>query len=169
VRELFVVRHAIAHERNAARWPNDDARPLTDEGVQKFRQAARGLARLFTAPEESLTSPLIRARQTAAILEERAAFPPAIELEALRPDANLAALLSALSKRRAARIAVVGHEPDLSQLIGALLGGVAARPLLEMKKGAVAQLAFAQRIEAGGGHLIALLPPRVLRRLAGKG
>jgi len=79
--ELLIVRHAIAHERDASLWPNDEERPLTKEGIDKFRQAARGLERVVDAPEELLCSPLTRARQTAAILEEKAAFPRAIELD----------------------------------------------------------------------------------------
>jgi phosphohistidine phosphatase len=166
MRELLIVRHAIAHERNAATWPNDDARPLTEPGIKKFRQAARGLAQLIEAPEELLTSPLERARQTASILEARAGFPAAIVLDALRPDTEAAAAVSALNRRRAQRIAIVGHEPDLSRLIGVLMSGLGARAVVEMKKGAVAQLTFAQRIEPGAGLLVALFPPRVLRSMA---
>jgi len=169
MRELFIIRHAIAHERDASKWPNDDERPLTEEGIRKFRQVARGLKRLVDAPDEMLTSRLPRARQTAAILEEQAAFPAAIELDMLRPDTEISALIRALQARGAARIAVVGHEPDLSQLIGALAGSQGARAAVEMKKGAVAHLAFERRIKAGSGQLLALLPPRVLRALRRKG
>jgi phosphohistidine phosphatase len=168
MRELFIIRHAIAYERDAAKWPNDDERPLTEDGIRKFRQAARGLKRLVDPPEELLTSPLPRARQTAAILEEHAGFPAAVELDILRPDAELSAQIRALQARGPARVAVVGHEPDLSQLIGALAGSQGARVAVEMKKGAVAHLAFERRIKAGAGQLLALLPPRVLRALQRK-
>jgi phosphohistidine phosphatase len=163
MRELLIIRHAIAYERDPSAWPNDDARPLTELGIKKFRQAARGLAQLVEAPEELLTSPLERARQTASILEAGAAFPTALVLEALRPDTEAAAVVAALNRRRAERIAIVGHEPDLSRLIGVLMSGLGARALVEMKKGAVAQLTFARRIEPGAGRLIALFPPRALR------
>jgi phosphohistidine phosphatase len=167
--ELLIIRHAVAHERDASAWPNDEERPLTEAGIEKFRQAARGLARVLDAPEELLCSPLTRTRQTAAILEEKAGFPRAIELDMLRPDTETATLVRALQERQRARIAVVGHEPSLSELICALLAGLDARAEVEMKKGAVAQLAFADRIEAGRGQLLQLLPPRVLRALARKG
>ncbi|HKO93729.1 MAG TPA: histidine phosphatase family protein [Polyangiaceae bacterium] len=163
MRELLIIRHAIAHERDPSAWPNDDARPLTELGIKKFRQAARGLAQLVEAPEELLTSPLQRARQTASILEARAAFPAALVLEALRPDTEAAAVVAALNRRRAERIAIVGHEPDLSRLIGVLTSGLGARAVVEMKKGAVAHLTFAKRIEPGAGLLTALFPPRALR------
>lgn len=166
--ELLIIRHAIAHERDASTWPNDDERPLNEKGIKRFGVAARGLARVFEVPDELLCSPLTRARETAAILEEKAAFPRAIQLDLLRPDAEIAALINALRARSAARLAVVGHEPGLSALISALLAGRDGRAAVEMKKGAVAQLAFAQQVEAGRGQLSALLPPSVLRLLARK-
>ena len=178
--ELLIIRHAIAYERDASAWPNDDQRPLTGKGIARFRRAARGLGRVLEAPDELLCSSLTRARQTAAILEAEAAFPQAIELDMLRPDAEVSAMIRALQERHVARIAIVGHEPNLSELIGALIsGGNSSRSrevssaglsaAVQMKKGAVAQLAFAHRIEAGAGQLLALVPPRVLRALARKG
>jgi len=163
--ELLIIRHAVAHERDASAWPNDELRPLTAEGSDKFRKAARGLARVADVPEELLCSPLVRARQTAAILEREAAFPRALELDVLRPGTAISVLVRALHERRSASIAIVGHEPDLGQLLASLLGG----PVVPLKKGAVAQLAFEQRVEEGAGQLLALLPPRVLRALARKG
>ena len=66
--KVYLVRHAIAHERNRTRWPKDAARPLTAAGKQKFRKTARGLARLLPKSALLLTSPFVRARDTALIL-----------------------------------------------------------------------------------------------------
>lgn len=164
--ELFIIRHAVAHERDASKWPNDDLRPLTEEGIRKFRKAALGLSHLLDAPEELLTSTLTRARQTAAILVERAGFPAPVEIDALRPDAPIKTLIAALAKRDAQRVALVGHEPDLSQLIGALVGSGGQPAQVEMKKGACAQLSFERRVAAGSGQLVALWPPSSLRAIA---
>ena len=65
--ELYLVRHGLAEERGDA-WPDDTKRPLTDEGISRMRKGARGLARLGLSVEVVLTSPLVRARQTAEIL-----------------------------------------------------------------------------------------------------
>src|SRR4029450_7680736 len=62
---VFIIRHAIAAERSPE--IPDDARPLTGRGKKRFRQAARGLARLFRRPGHLLPSPVVRARQTARI------------------------------------------------------------------------------------------------------
>jgi phosphohistidine phosphatase len=166
VRHLIVTRPARAHDPNDSTWPNDDERPLTDDGVRKFRVAARGLAWLVDPPEELLTSSLTRARQTAEILEREAGFPAAVEIAELRPDAKISAVVAALKKRRATRIAIVGHEPNLSLLVGALLRGVDSRTMLELKKGAVAQLDFVNGIDTGKGKLLGLMQPRALRGLA---
>ena len=67
--QVFLVRHAIAHERNRVRWPNDALRPLTTAGIRKFRKAAYGISPIWL-PKRAvlLTSPYVRARETAAIL-----------------------------------------------------------------------------------------------------
>src|ERR1700758_583489 len=75
--ELLIVRHAIACERDAQRWPDDTERPLSPRGVLRARQAARGVKRLVPRPARVLTSPSLRAQQTAAILTEFARWPPA--------------------------------------------------------------------------------------------
>ena len=65
--ELYFVRHGLAEERGEA-WPEDTKRPLTDEGIARFRKAEKGLSRVGVAVDVVLTSPLVRARQTAEIL-----------------------------------------------------------------------------------------------------
>ena len=75
--ELLVVRHAIAFERNARRWPHDAERPLSAHGVARARKAALGLKRLTSPPARVLVSPLRRARETAAILTRFAGWPEA--------------------------------------------------------------------------------------------
>ena len=65
--ELYLIRHGVAEERGDA-WPDDAKRPLTEDGMSRLRKAARGLARLGVAFDVVLTSPLVRARQTAEIV-----------------------------------------------------------------------------------------------------
>ena len=64
--QLLIIRHAIAVPRGTPGIPDED-RPLTPEGEQKFREAAEGLAKLVDRPDALLTSPWLRAKQTAAI------------------------------------------------------------------------------------------------------
>lgn len=161
--ELYFVRHAIAAERGDA-WPDDSKRPLTDEGASRMRKAARGLARLDVGIDVILTSPLVRARQTADILASALDPRPSIvTIESLAPGAGYTAFVADLEKHaRKSRIAVVGHEPGLGELAARLIG---SRHAIEFKKGAVCRIDLDQIPSAGPGHLRWFLTPRMLRAI----
>lgn len=156
---LIVIRHAIAVDRSAD--IPDDARPLTKEGQERFRQAARGLARLFPQPDLLLTSPLLRARQTARIAAK--AWRVAVTEEAALDGGTVAELEAALRRVPAqSTVALVGHEPQVSELLAHLVGS--SQPdRLTFKKGGVAVVDLPAG-PGGAGVLLAVLPPRVLRR-----
>jgi phosphohistidine phosphatase SixA len=109
------------------------------------------------------SSPLARAWQTAEILEREAGWPAPRELAGLEPDADPAAILGLLrGGRDRARLALVGHEPGLHQILSLLLSGAADGVSLEMKKGGAALIRIDREIGAGAGQLLWLLPPRVV-------
>ena len=161
--ELLVIRHAIAAERSAD--VPDAERPLTERGRDRFRQVARGLRALDLRVDLVLSSPWRRARETAGLLgklviERRA---PILTQHLAGPPR--AELLSAIAAAGVARIAVVGHEPWLGELIAMLIAGEARHgEVVPLKKGAVAVLEG--NAAPGGMVLRALLPPVVTRRLA---
>lgn len=158
--EIYLIRHAVAEERGD-QWPDDSKRPLTGEGIAKMRKAARGLVRLDVAFDVVLTSPLVRARQTADIVA--AAFddrPPMVVVESLSPDASFPAVLADLEKQsRRTRIALVGHEPSIGE-IAARIGGL--RHPLEFKKGAVCRIDVKSLPPAGAGKLRWLMTAKML-------
>jgi phosphohistidine phosphatase len=159
--DLYVVRHAVAFERDPARWPDDSLRPLTPDGEKEFRRCARRLAALTRNPRTVLASPYERAWRTAEILAEEARWPAPMRFEALEADGHAERALAALAARGdEGRLGLVGHEPMLGLLCGILVGGSA----LELKKGAIARLAV-RAFEPGGATARWLLPPRVLSRL----
>lgn len=161
--ELLIVRHAIAFERNAGRWPDDDERPLSPRGLLRARQAAAGLKRIVPRPTRLLTSPLLRAQQTAAMLTQFARWPKATICPQLHPGTAPGALLEVLAARHRERTAVVGHQPDLGRLVAACLPGHAGSVALEFKKMGVALVAFRGAPRLGHGELCWLVPPRLLR------
>lgn len=163
---LLIIRHAIAVPRGTPGIPDDD-RPLTPRGRRRFQKAAQGLARVAARPDVLLTSPLIRARTTAEIAAKTwGRIKPTIE-PALAGE-SLPELLAALSAQPAdATVGVVGHEPYLSALLAALLGG-AAGDRLTFRKGGAALLEVPGR-PVDGGRLLWYLPPRLLRTLARRG
>ncbi len=114
--QLYLVRHA-----EAADGEPDELRPLTVEGREAARMLAKRLAEEGVRPDAVLTSPLLRARQTAQEL----ARPAGLEAE---PDERLAPGATADGVRAAAggrgeTVVVVGHQPDCSQIAAALTGG----------------------------------------------
>jgi phosphohistidine phosphatase len=160
--ELMIIRHAIAFERDHRRWDDDGARPLSPAGIRRSRKAAAGLKELCRVPDRLLTSPLIRARQTAKILTDVAGWPRAEVAPELAPGQAAEAVLALLGKDRSRRVAVVGHQPDLSALLGAcLLRNHGALPI-EMKKNAFACLSFAGPARIGRAVLKWLATPRML-------
>ncbi len=159
--QLYLIRHGIAEARGPS-WPDDAKRPLTDSGMGRLRKSARGLARLGVTLDVVLTSPLVRARQTAEIVA--AAFDPKphlVNVESLAPGGAFAALVADLEKHaRRTRIALVGHEPDIGELAGRLIG---TRHPIEFKKGAVCRIDVDMLPPEGPGTLRWFLTPRVLR------
>lgn len=157
---LYLVRHASAVPSGTPGIP-DDERPLTPRGERKWRRATRGLARLLKRPDALLSSPLPRAWRTAEIAAAAWGCASAAPADALAHGNFEAweALLAGYGPD--ARVALVGHEPHLSQLLASLLGGSAAA--MPFKKGGVAVVDVPGRF-ADGGTLLALLPPGLLRR-----
>jgi phosphohistidine phosphatase len=165
--ELLIVRHAIAYPLDAKRWPDDTGRPLTAEGIKRTRQAAAGLKRIANRPDVLLTSPLVRARDTAKIFSQVARWPEAVECDVLAPQGSLDEVLAALRRHggKADCVAVVGHQPHLGRLLAHCLRGDARAEAFELKKCAVACLQFEGAPSAHRGVLEWSLPPRILRKL----
>jgi phosphohistidine phosphatase len=163
--ELVVVRHAIAFERDPERWSDDGLRPLSPDGKRKFQQAASGLSRWIPEVDRVFTSPLVRATQTAELLTALPGWPKAALATELLPEEDASAPLALAKRGDVKRLAVVGHEPQLSALI-ALCVTTDLRLRLALKKGGVALIQFEDRPAAGRGRLLALMPPLVLRRMA---
>ncbi|MEB3200831.1 MAG: histidine phosphatase family protein [Synechococcaceae cyanobacterium] len=170
--ELLLLRHGIAEPRRAD-LP-EHGRALTPEGR---RRTAALLARLLSwelGADRLLSSPLLRARQTAELAVE-AGLAPSLELaEALAPEggalAELAIWLAAVTPgpgRRRGRLCLVGHEPELSALACRLIGAPAGA--ISLRKAGVVLLRCGAAPEPGGdglprtaARLQLLLTPRVL-------
>ncbi|MCS7058895.1 MAG: phosphohistidine phosphatase SixA [Meiothermus sp.] len=156
--ELYLVRHAIALEAEPGQ--PDEARPLSEEGREKFRAAVQGLKRLGVRFDRIYHSPKLRAVQTAELLI------PLLEKGQTRVTPHLAeppgeALLEELE---GSSVALVGHEPWLGSLCAWLLVGSPQGDAFPFKKGGVAHLEGHPR--PGQMRLLGFWPPRLLRKLA---
>jgi len=155
---LYVVRHAIAEDRDAERWPDDGKRPLTPDGEERFRRAAEGLRRIVPTVDVVLSSPYVRAWWTAEILHAEAGWPAPRACEALRAERPPADALAEIRKQEDGRsVAVVGHEPQLSGLVSLVLTGDADAVSLDLKKGGVVRI--------DGATLCWAATPKLLRAL----
>ena len=161
--QLYFIRHGLAEERGEA-WPDDTKRPLTEQGISRARRQARGLARLGVSFDVVLTSPLVRARQTAEIVA--AAFEPRphlVQVDSLAPGGTYQSIVADLEKHaRKARVAIVGHEPDLGELAARLIG---ARRAIAFKKGAVCRIDVDMLPPGGSGALRWFMTPKMLRSI----
>lgn len=154
--ELFLIRHGVAEDARPGQ--GDATRALTEDGRRRMAEIARGLSCLGVAFDELVHSPLLRAVESAELLAELAVGGTRVEPDLAAPPGP--ALLARLS---APRTALVGHEPFLGQLLGLLLLGRPTSQPFAFKKGGVAWLEGEPA--PGAMRLVALLPPRVSRRL----
>lgn len=161
--ELCLVRHGIATERGHANYHDDALRPLTPEGREKMEASATGLARLFQ-PQMVITSPLVRARQTADIVVVASGGPKLQTHDGLA-SGDHEAVVAAAVRAGAERVAFVGHEPLLSEMLSWLLTGSEGRVRNGFKKGGAALVAFEADPHPGLGELRWMIPPGALRRM----
>jgi phosphohistidine phosphatase len=166
--DLYVIRHAIAFERDPSRWPNDGDRPLTPEGEARFRRAARGLRKLVPSVDLLMASPFVRAWRTAEILSEEAGWPDPRPNQELEAERTVAEAIRAVSEHAdLGSVAVVGHEPTLGEMTSSLLTGSEDLVRIDFKKGEAVALGFEGNVGPGRAYLRWALTPKALRLLAG--
>ncbi len=155
--DLHLLRHA--HAGDPAAWDGPDAaRPLSAKGREQAERLGAFLAGVDFAPDAIVSSPKVRARETAQIVADRLDLRVVID-ERLAGGLDLAAtndLLAAAGEPQ--RPVLVGHDPDFSDLLATLCGGDAP-----MRKGALARIEIGWPLVAGGGTLRWLIPPDALR------
>lgn len=165
--DLLVIRHAIAGDRDewAKTGRPDHERPITDEGRERMRENARAIRRLVPKLDLLATSPFVRAVETAEVVAEAYDEIGIMDAPVLAHGKSPDEVCAWLATRPEERIAVVGHEPDLGQLVSWLVfGGVTAG--IGLKKGGASLVRSDGAFARGTGELKWLLPPKVLRRVA---
>jgi phosphohistidine phosphatase len=164
--ELCIMRHGAAAARGEAAYFDDAKRPLTAAGKEKMHEIAAGLKKAGFEADWIVSSPLVRAEETAKIVATALTpHTPMETSETLSPGAAPEALLAFLAKHRDRRhILVVGHEPDLSHLAARLIGS-GRNANLAFKKGGCCLISFREFPPKAPGQLVWWLTPRILRKL----
>lgn len=165
--QLYIVRHGIAIDREDPKCPPDPERFLTEEGIDKTKEVAKGLAEVATVPDLILSSPYVRALQTAELVAAALEYSKQKirKTEQLLPGAEPLQLFRELAKDKdLSSVFVVGHAPHLDDLIATAIGS--KHHVTTLKKAGVA-LVELKRLVPPNGQLIWLATPKLLRK-AGK-
>ena len=163
---LYLMRHAIAVAGDEPGVDTDGERPLSPKGIKRMRKAARGLKRLEIPFDALLTSPLLRARQTAEVVAPLIGLEGQVEvISGLTPESSVDNLISDLTGyQNREHLLLVGHEPLLSQMMAFLLTGKKNQELgIELKKGGLCRIEIDGLPPDKPGKLHWLLAPKQLR------
>jgi phosphohistidine phosphatase len=161
---LYIVRHGIAIDREDPKCPPEAERFLTEEGIERTKQVAKGIAGLGAHADLMVSSPYLRATQTAAIFASALDYPEnkIRHTESLLPGAAPGALLRELAREKnASSIFCFGHAPHVDGLLAAAVG--AQRPITSMKKAGVAFVEL-KRVSPPSGQLVWLVTPKLFRK-----
>ena len=165
--EIYVVRHGIAIDREDPKCPADPERYLTEEGIEKTKRVAAAVAALSATPDLLLSSPYVRAMQTAEIFAGALDYPKQKirRTDLLLPGAEPTLFYRELAKdKQTSTLFIFGHAPQLDDLIASALGS--KHHITSLKKAGVALIEL-KRVSPPNGQLVWLAPPKLLRR-AGK-
>ncbi|HEY9668573.1 MAG TPA: phosphohistidine phosphatase SixA [Coleofasciculaceae cyanobacterium] len=163
--EVYLIRHGIAAKRGT--YENDEERPLTNKGRQKTAKVAKQLSDRNLRFNLILTSPLIRARETAAILQNAGLASQVEEFTPLAPEGDVRAWLSWLEQRWQHAtddqcLALVGHQPDLGNWAETLVWGEAREKLVLKKAGVIGLTIPNSHSPIGQSQLFLLTSPKWL-------
>jgi phosphohistidine phosphatase len=163
--QLYIVRHGIAVDREDPKCPADPERFLTNEGIEKTRQVAKGVAEVAAVPDLMISSPYLRAFQTAELFAAELEYPKQKirKSDLLLPGAEPLQLFRDLSKDKdLSTVFVFGHAPHLDDLLATAIA--TKHHITSLKKAGVA-LVELKRLLPPTGELLWLATPKLLRKV----
>ncbi|MFT3890836.1 MAG: phosphohistidine phosphatase SixA [Anaerolineales bacterium] len=165
--KLYLIRHSNAIDPGTPDYEDDSQRPLTEKGRDKMYKIASALKELGVKPDLIVSSPYIRARQTADILAKVLKYKPELTIsETLIPMGNADDIVGEINEKYSVdELVLIGHEPSLSGLIGTLVAG---NPEIDvnLKNGGVCCLSADDLHTDRKAVLEWLLPPKILTALS---
>ena len=165
--ELYFLRHAIAVEPGTVAVSHDSERPLTVEGIEKMEKTVEGMRRMGLSFHQVVSSPYVRASETAEIVVKGLEFNGKIRFsDALTPTADFKDFFKILKEFKAdERILFVGHMPSIGEFVSTLISGKGAAAM-DYKKGGLCRVDMPKIIAPGVlGQLKWFLTPKQLRMI----
>lgn len=162
--QIYVVRHGIAIDREDPKCPSDPERYLTEDGIEKTKKVAAAVAALCDIPDLLLSSPYVRATQTAEIFAGALDYPKQKirRTDLLLPGAEPTLFFRELVKdKQSSAVFIFGHAPQLDDIIATAMGS--KHHITALKKAGVALLEL-KRVSPPNGQLIWLATPKILKR-----
>ncbi len=164
---LYIIRHAIAVQRGDPGYEDDSQRPLTDKGQKKMEKIMKGIHQLGVEFDVILSSPYVRARDTAKIVADEYKMRDKILFtDNLVPPGDFDQLIAEINEKYAVdNLALIGHEPMLSQFISFLIAGNQNTDIT-LKKGGIACLIADDLGTEHHASLKWLLTPAIMMELS---
>jgi len=165
--EIYLLRHGIAVERETRGFEDDFTRPLTPKGRRQLRKSAAAIKKLTSKFDLILSSPLVRAKQTAEIVAKELKCKKRLRFtNALAPGGLASILIRQMSREKEApgNVLLVGHEPDLSGLVSLLVTGGKGMQI-EFKKGALCKLEADVLRDGQCATLVWFLTPKQMKMI----
>jgi phosphohistidine phosphatase len=166
--DLYIIRHAIAQQLDKKNNFTDEKRELTNEGRERMREVVKGLLKLNVELDLILTSPLVRAVETAEIVASGLGLSKKeiVQTDNLKPGASTDRLFAEIKKHASVEsLALVGHQPDMGEIISRVVQGNGNLSVV-LKKGSVCLTNVIETVPTLHGNLMWLLTPKQLRLLA---
>ncbi|HEV2319670.1 MAG TPA: phosphohistidine phosphatase SixA [Verrucomicrobiae bacterium] len=165
---IFLLRHGIAVERGSKGIENDSERPLTGKGRRQLRTSATAMKRMNLRLDLILSSPYVRARQTAEIIAEELKLKKRLKLsDTLKSENDAQSAIREIMglKPTPENVLLVGHEPYLSHLISRLVSGNGDLAM-DFKKGGLCKLEMEKPGGVASAQLVWLLTPKLMKEMA---
>lgn len=165
---IFVLRHGIAVDRGTDGFEKDSERPLTSKGKRQLRKSVAAMKKMKLRFDLILSSPYVRARQTAEIVADELKLKKRLRLsDTLKSESRPETVIAEISRLKTMpeNLLLVGHEPYLSHLISRLVSGNGDLAM-DFKKGGLCKLEVEKLDGAASAQLAWLLTPKLMKEMA---
>lgn len=165
--KIYLIRHSNAVDPGTPGYEDDSQRPLTDKGRDKMKDIAYALKAMEVRPDRIVSSPYVRARETAEIVAKVLKYKQELSFsDSLVPEGSADQIIGEINEKfNVDELVIVGHEPCLSGLVGTLIAG-SPDLAIDLKKGGICCLSADDLRMERKAVLEWLLTPKIMNELS---